>query len=51
KCGVGICGQCCVDDSGIRLCTEGPVVNRKTANTIVEFGKYHRDKTGKKIDY
>ena len=48
KCGFGICGQCCVDDSGIPLCVDGPVVNRKTANEIKEFGQYHRDKAGVK---
>lgn len=51
KCGFGICGQCCVDPLGLRMCMEGPVVNRTTANTISEFGKYHRDKSGAKIFY
>ena len=46
KCGIGICGQCVVDDLGICMCKEGPVVKRELANKILEFGKYHRDKTG-----
>ena len=25
KCGVGICGSCVLDDTGTRVCTEGPV--------------------------
>ncbi len=49
KCGFGVCGQCCVDDLGIRMCMEGPVVSRAVANQITEFGKYHRDKAGTKI--
>lgn len=49
KCGVGICGQCAVDDLGICLCTHGPVVTREIANQIKEFGIYHREKSGKKI--
>ena len=51
KCGIGICGQCAVDDLGICMCTHGPVVNRELANKILEFGKYHRDKSGKVIYY
>jgi len=46
KCGVGVCGQCAIDDLGICMCTEGPVVKRELANKIVELGKYHRDKSG-----
>ncbi|MBT4120452.1 MAG: dihydroorotate dehydrogenase electron transfer subunit [Candidatus Magasanikbacteria bacterium] len=49
KCGVGICGQCAVDPIGICMCKEGPVVKRELANKITEFGKYHRDKSGKII--
>ena len=51
KCGFGVCGQCCVDDSGITMCMKGPVVSREVANIITEFGKYHRDKSGTKINY
>lgn len=51
KCGFGVCGQCCVDPLGIRMCMEGPVVDRATANSISEFGNYHRDKSGTKIYY
>lgn len=47
KCGFGVCGQCCVDPKGLRMCMEGPVVHNDLARKIVEFGQYHRDKTGK----
>lgn len=50
KCGIGICGQCAVDDLGICMCKQGPVVRRELANKIKEFGHYHRDKSGAKID-
>lgn len=50
KCGVGVCGQCVVDDLGICMCQEGPVVKRELANKIMEFGLYHRDKTGSIIN-
>lgn len=51
KCGFNVCGQCCVDDLGITMCSQGPVVNRETANKIKEFGVYHRDKSGTKHSY
>jgi dihydroorotate dehydrogenase electron transfer subunit len=51
KCGFGVCGQCAVDDPGICMCVDGPVVKRELANQIKEFGNYHRDKSGKKINH
>lgn len=48
KCGIGICGTCCVDPLGIRTCVEGPVVSGEVAQQITEFGKYHRDRCGVK---
>lgn len=47
KCGFGVCGQCCVDPTGERMCMEGPVVSNDHARKITEFGKYHRDAMGK----
>ncbi len=26
KCAVGLCGECCLEDNGLRLCVEGPVL-------------------------
>ncbi len=26
KCGIGICGTCCIEGTGIRVCVEGPVL-------------------------
>lgn len=49
KCGIGICGQCSVDNLGIRMCVEGPVINKELAKKIYEFGKYKRDASGTKI--
>ncbi len=51
KCGFGICGQCCVDSLGLRMCVEGPVVKDKILSQIEEFGKYYRDTSGKIIFY
>lgn len=46
KCAVGICGQCCVDDVGWRICVEGPVFWGDQLRMISEFGKYRRDASG-----
>lgn len=48
KCGYGLCGNCAVDPSGIRLCIDGPVLKNELARKIGEFGKYHRDSLGKR---
>lgn len=46
KCALGICGQCCVDPTGWRICVEGPVFNHTLVSMIDEFGKYKRDASG-----
>ncbi len=48
KCAMGICGQCCVDNTGWRICVEGPVFSNKDLKKIEEFGKYHRNASGGK---
>ena len=49
KCAIGICGQCCLDNNGWRVCVEGPVFNKKNIAKIDEFGKYKRDASGVKL--
>lgn len=49
KCGIGICGNCCVDYLGIRVCREGPVFDSKIAKQIVDLGKYKRDDKGSRV--
>lgn len=48
KCALGVCGQCCVDSEGWRICVEGPVFENEKINQITEFGKYRRDASGVK---
>ena len=48
KCGIGICGQCVLDDSGVRLCVEGPVLNQDDLKGVTELGRKHRDATGRR---
>ncbi len=47
KCGVGICGIC--ECSGLRMCIDGPILPITEVES--DFGKYHRDKTGKKEEF
>lgn len=48
KCGYGLCGSCCMDTLGIRLCKDGPVLSNDICRQLDEFGKYHRDELGRK---
>ncbi len=48
KCGIGLCGHCSLDGSGIRLCVEGPVLDRKMVEATTEFGLPHRDASGRR---
>jgi len=50
KCGIGICGQCCVD-KGLRVCVEGPIFDEKTLKDIEDFGIFKRDPSGRKIKF
>ncbi len=47
KCGFGVCGSCCIDDSGSPVCRDGPVY-RGTKLDNGEFGVYHRDAAARK---
>lgn len=47
KCGVGVCGSCCIDPAGFRVCRDGPVVPGNLLKNT-EFGHYLRDASGRK---
>ncbi len=49
KCGIGICGQCCMDGKGEIVCKDGPVFSGSVASRMYEFGKYRREKSGKRV--
>ncbi|MEA2070548.1 MAG: dihydroorotate dehydrogenase electron transfer subunit [Asgard group archaeon] len=51
KCAIGLCGQCTVDPTGWRLCIDGPVFNEKQLSKIADFGRYKRDKYGRKKSF
>jgi len=46
KCGLGICGACCVD--GLRVCKDGPVFSGDVLNKT-ELGVYRRNECGEKV--
>ncbi|MDP2216370.1 MAG: dihydroorotate dehydrogenase electron transfer subunit [Methanolobus sp.] len=47
KCGIGVCGACCMDTEGLRVCKDGPVFNGMQL-VGSEFGKYMRGASGNK---
>lgn len=48
KCGIGLCGQCCLDGSGLRLCVEGPVLDEEAMHGVTEWGMPHRGPSGRR---
>jgi dihydroorotate dehydrogenase electron transfer subunit len=49
KCGIGICASCCIGDK--LVCTDGTIFNEKQLSVMPEFGKFFRDKSGRKSGY
>lgn len=49
KCGIGICGSCCLDSS--LVCQDGTVFNEEQLSTMLDFGISYRDKDGQKVNY
>jgi len=43
KCGIGLCGSCCVgDDNNITVCKDGPIFQSEQLKIIKQFGKYSK---------
>jgi dihydroorotate dehydrogenase electron transfer subunit len=49
KCGIGICGSCCLDSS--LVCQDGTVFDGRQLSKILDFGFSYRDKDGQNINY
>ena len=47
KCGIGVCGSCCIDPDGLRVCRDGPVFRGDTL-LASELGRYTRDASGRR---
>jgi dihydroorotate dehydrogenase electron transfer subunit len=48
KCGIGVCGACCIDRFGLRVCRDGPVFSGVQL-LYSELGKYTRDASGRRV--
>jgi len=46
KCGAGLCGSC--DFGGYRVCVDGPVFTYKEIMNVPDFGKFKKDRCGRK---
>ncbi|MFX0082131.1 MAG: dihydroorotate dehydrogenase electron transfer subunit [Candidatus Hodarchaeota archaeon] len=41
KCGVGLCGSCCIGaDNDISVCKDGPIFDKEQLKTIPQFGQF-----------
>lgn len=47
KCGLGICDSCTIN--GYKVCRHGPVFDIYHLRKMMDFGRYKRDETGRKI--
>ncbi|WP_457558356.1 dihydroorotate dehydrogenase electron transfer subunit [Candidatus Harpocratesius sp.] len=47
RCGFGICGLCALDPTGLLVCRDGPVFTANQLKYCSDFGKIHRDFSGK----
>ena len=48
KCAIGVCGACCIDPHGLRVCKDGPVFNGELL-VDSELGEYKRRASGMRI--
>ncbi len=47
KCGMGLCDSCSIN--GLQVCRDGPVFYDDEMKKMKEFGKFERDKSGRKV--
>ena len=47
KCGIGICGSCCIDSR--LVCRDGTIFGNSDLSKMSDFGTAIRDKDGQKI--
>jgi dihydroorotate dehydrogenase electron transfer subunit len=47
KCALGLCDACALGP--YHVCTDGPVFPAKTLLTLPEFGRWHRDASGRRV--
>ena len=49
KCGIGICGSCCIADQ--LVCKDGTIFKGNQLQSMVEFGVSYRDKAGRTMKF
>lgn len=49
KCGIGICDSCTIN--GYQVCRDGPVFSGEQLKGMPDFGRFERDKTGRKVEF
>ncbi|MDI1495382.1 MAG: dihydroorotate dehydrogenase electron transfer subunit [Cenarchaeum symbiont of Oopsacas minuta] len=49
KCGMGVCGSCCMSDAIV--CKDGTIFDAQTLLSNADFGHTHRDKSGIPVKY
>ncbi len=49
KCGIGICGSCCIADQ--LVCKDGTIFEGNQLQSMAEFGVSYRDKAGRRMKF
>lgn len=49
RCGIGLCGQCVLDPTGLLVCRHGPVFTIRELRNAEAFGSYKRDHMGRVV--
>ncbi|MHA1584511.1 MAG: dihydroorotate dehydrogenase electron transfer subunit [Promethearchaeota archaeon] len=47
RCGFGMCGLCALEPTGLLVCKDGPIFGNEILRKTTDFGRYHRDFSGK----
>ncbi|MHA1520865.1 MAG: dihydroorotate dehydrogenase electron transfer subunit [Promethearchaeota archaeon] len=47
RCGFGLCGLCALEPTGLLVCRDGPIFQGTSLVDCTDFGKFHRDLSGK----
>ena len=51
KCGIGLCGSCVLDPTGLLVCSDGPVFSGEQLQQVGDFGRFYRRPSGAKAKF
>ena len=51
KCGIGLCGSCVLDPTGLLVCLDGPVFSGDQLKQVKDFGRFYRKASGAKVGF